>query len=557
MSDSLVVSLRALPRADRRLLTATFVAALVALAIGIVLGLLTALVRARVFTPEVETGYRAMTGHGVAAFFYWLYFAQVGLLLAFAATRTGAGRLAARPLAWAGIIAMTLGLVLGLLAPWLGTPGLYDASPDLVMDGAPGLGLAYVGYLFLALGLATTATAAIVTALGAKSSGRVRQWSSLGFAIVAWAGLLLVSAVAAANAFLPAALWSLGLAPMPLDYSTGWHILFHNLHYLPLMATVVVWYALVEEMTGVVSMFGARFSKFAFFLYLALVPPTSLYHMFLDPNLAGPVRAVGSLLSLFVGVPTVLVFAILVVSLETAARAAGARGLFGWIGRLPWRQPAMAAMGAAVVNLAFGGVFAFVLIQEKLAPLLSDTFFVPGYFHFLTVGTVTLSLLGAMTVMLPAVTGRAPWRPGFVAVLPWATTVGLLLFGLGGLLAGFAGAPRRTLDIAYDGAAPAAWQGYMALVGIGGAIMTGAVAAMVFALLRSLLAAPTAMTIAQSPTVTMTAPRPVAATGAVGQQAWTAPLAILLLLAGMYGATALAFMAMNGLPIAALGGGSH
>jgi hypothetical protein len=33
-----------------------------------------------------------------------------------------------------------------------------------------------------------------------------------------------------------------------------------------------------------------------------------------------------------------------------------------------------------------GLVFAFVLIQEKFAPLISDTMFVPGYFHFFAVG---------------------------------------------------------------------------------------------------------------------------------------------------------------------------
>lgn len=39
-------------------------------------------------------------------------------------------------------------------------------------------------------------------------------------------------------------------------------------------------------------------------------------------------------------------------------------------------------MGVAVLSMALGIVFAFVLIQAQLAPLLSDTFFVRGYFHF-------------------------------------------------------------------------------------------------------------------------------------------------------------------------------
>ncbi|NIP74208.1 MAG: cytochrome C oxidase subunit I, partial [Gammaproteobacteria bacterium] len=106
-----------------------------------------------------------------------------------------------------------------------------------------------------------------------------------------------------------------------------------------------------------------------------------------------------------------LVFLIIVASLESHARAQGGRGLFGWLRMLPWGNPAMAAMGMAVVNLALGGALSFVLIQEKLAPLLSDTFFVPAYFHFLTLGTVTLTLIAVLLYVVPGLTGRPLWNP--------------------------------------------------------------------------------------------------------------------------------------------------
>jgi len=235
-----------------------------------------------------------------------------------------------------------------------------------------------------------------------------------------------------------------------------------------------VWYVLVEALTGVKSIFGARFSKIVFALYLVFVPPTSLYHMFLEPNLAEGVRVAGSLLSLFISVPTVTVFLVIVASLEVHARAHGAKGLFGWIGMLPWRNPAMSAIGFAVVNLALGGALSFVLIQEKLAALLSDTFFVPGYFHFLTVGTVTLTFLAALLYVLPALTGRPLWRPEVLRWMPHLASAGLALFGGAGIAAGYAGVPRRVLEVSYDGAAPAAWTALMSVVGSGGALMTAA-----------------------------------------------------------------------------------
>jgi cytochrome c oxidase subunit 1 len=429
-----------------------------------------------------------------------------------------------------------------------GLPLHYDAPPEVAGQPSPATAAFYAGYLALAAGLFCIAASAIATAVKPPAE----ELPVTSFAACAWAGLLMVSSIAAVNAFLPGALWALGRAPMPDDHATGWHMLFHNMHYLPLMATVVVWYVLAEALTGVKSIFGARFSKIVFAMYLVFVPPTSLYHMFLEPNLAEPVRVAGSLLSLFISVPTVTVFLVIVASLEVHARAHGARGLFGWIALLPWRNPAMSAMGFAVVNLALGGALSFVLIQEKLAPLLSDTFFVPGYFHFLTVGTVTLTFLAALAYVLPALTGRPLWRPQVLRWMPHLASAGLVLFGGAGVAAGYLGVPRRTLEVSYDGAAPAAWGALMPVMGTGGALMSAALAVYLYALARNLLPA-------ARPSK---ASRPLAEVnwGGVatdGARAWSGPLALLLLLGLTVGFTAFAFELMRALPLAASGGAAH
>jgi len=395
------------------------------------------------------------------------------------------------------------------------------------------------------------ATVAIATALSGKSEGEAGEWPTTTFGAVAWAGLVMVSAVAMLNAFLPAALWAFGWAAMPVEHSTGWHLLFHNLHYLPLMGTVLVWYALIRDMTGIGSIFGHRFSKIAFTAYLVFVPPTSLYHMFLEPGLSPLVRAVGSLLSLFIGVPTIAVFLVIVISLEAHARARGANGVFGWLRVLPWREPAMTAIAMAVVNLALGGILAFVLIQEQLARLLSDTFFVPGYFHFLTIGTVSLTLLGAFARVLPGLAGGAPAAPRLLRALPIAATAGLVVFGLSGMAAGLLGMPRRTLDTAYDGAAPAAWADLSAAMGAGGAIMATALLLYVGALLVGLFSARPVAKIAAPPD--LAAP----AGAAIRRAAWTGPLSVVILVLGMYAMTILSFALMRALPILGEGGGAH
>lgn len=545
MTPSLRDRLGHLSAGDRRLLTALSGLALLALLGGIAGGVGVALARAGWIDLIPEAGYRLLTLHGVGIFFYWLFLVQGAILLALAAGEGGNG-LAARGLAWGGFALMLGGMALSLGAASGGTPLLYDGNPELAAHDPGRLAAFNAGYILLGLGLIALPAAGVATLLAAVR--RAGEFSAVGFALFVWAGFLMVSGFAMVYVFLPGLLWALGLGGMPANHGTNWHIVFHNMHYLPLMATVIVWYVLMQEVVGVKSVFGARFSKLVFAAYLVFVPPTSLYHMFLEPDLPGAVRIAGSLLSLFVSVPTLTAFLIIIASLEVHARARGGRGLFGWVRALPWREPAMAAAGFAVVNMGFGIVLAFVLIQAELAPLLSDTFFVPGYFHFFTVGTVSLSFLAALALILPALTGRGLALPRVARFMPHLATLGLLAFGGAGVAAGYMGLPRRVIDAGYGGEAPALWATLMGWVAAGGLVM--ALALVVFALSVAATLLPGRATAAAiSPRWGGSAPpRP-------GAAALVGPLGVLVIVIGMYGATAAGFELMRALPVEAVGGG--
>ena len=543
--------LAALPLADRRLLIAMAGVALVALVVGIVGGLAIALARAGFLDILPTTGYRFLTLHGVSIFFYWLFVAQAALLLAFSATEGGRG-LVGPGVGWAGFALMLGGFGVSLAGAHMGTPLLYNGAPELAASEPTALLVFSAGYVLLGLGLMLLPACAITTLLTPRWQGRQERLSAVGFALFVWAGFLIVTGFAALYAFVPSVLWALGVGQFPASQGTSWHIVFHNMHYLPLMATVILWYVLMHVLTGVKSVFGERFSKIVFSMYLVFVPPTSLYHMFLEPDLPGVVRVAGSLLSLFVSVPTLTAFLVIVASLEVHARQQGGRGLFGWIRLLPWRHPSMAAIGVAVLSMDLGLVFAFVLIQGELAPLLSDTFFVPGYFHFFTVGTVSLTLLAALAVVLPAVGGRAVWRPGLLRWMPWLAFAGLLVFGAAGIAAGYLGVPRRVISVAYQGQAPALWQGLMAVVGVGGTLMALALTVFAAGLAVSLWPArERAQGLGPLPVAWGDGALPPAAS------AWIGPLSVLAIVVAMYAFSALGFELMRALPITAAGGGGH
>jgi len=543
--------LAGLPGADRRLLQGMVAVALLALFIGVLAGVATALVRGGLVNVGIANGYRFLTVHGVGIFFYWLFTTQTALLLGLAACEHGKG-LAWRPLAWMAFGLMLLGLVLSMVGSVSGTPLLYNGSPELVRDNPRDLLLFNLGYSLLGLGLMVLPVSAIVTLLRPRWQGQQEKLSAVGFALFAWAGFLVVTGFAALYTFVPGVLWALGTGPFPLSHGTRWHIVFHNMHYLPLMATVILWYVLVQALTGVKSVFGERFSKIVFSMYLVFVPPTSLYHMFLEPDLPKVVQVAGSMLSLFVSVPTLTAFLIIVASLEVHARSHGGRGLFGWIQMLPWRNPAMSAIGVAVLSMAFGLVFAFVLIQGQLAPLLSDTFFVPGYFHFFTVGTVSMTLLAALSVVLPAIGGRPLWKPHVLRWMPWLALAGLLVFGAAGITAGYMGVPRRVMDVSYQQQAPALWHSLMLTVAVGGSVMAAALLVFAGGIAASLLPkrqsgiSVTEMVVSWGGTAVK-----------AGTQAWVGPVSILVIVAAMYAFSAVGFELMQSLPISASGGGGH
>ncbi|AGA33221.1 Cytochrome c oxidase (B(O/a)3-type) chain I [Thioalkalivibrio nitratireducens DSM 14787] len=474
----------------------------------------------------------------MSIFFYWLLIAQAALLLGFAAAEQGRG-LIGRRLAWLSFALILAGFGACMAGAHIGVPLLYDGAPGLGALTPSGLLVFNLGYLLLGTGLMVLPAAAIVTLLTPRWEGRQDRLSAVGFALFAWAGSLIVSGFAALYTFLPGTRWALGLGVFPENHGTNWHIVFHNMHYLPLMATVILWYVLVQALTGVKSVFGHRFSKIVFAMYLVFVPPTSLYHMFLEPDLPGAVRVTGSLLSLFVSVPTLTAFLIIIASLEMYARGQGGRGLFGWLRLLPWRHPAMSALGVGVLSMGLGIVFAFVLIQERLAPLLSDTFFVPGYFHFFTVGTVTLTLLAALTVMLPALGERPLWRPGLLRWMPWLVFAGLLVFGADGAVAGYLGVPRRVIDVAYQSEAPMLWQGLMLVIAVGGAVMASALAVFAAGVGASLWRAGASAPAAAGLTVNWAG-----GPAAPGAAAWIGPLSVLVIVAAMYLFTAIGFELM-------------
>ena len=529
---------------ERALLKAFIAWALLALLLGVIYALLVVSGRAGFLALGSRWSYKLLTLHAATVFYYWFYFVQAAFLMVLWTAGVGRERLSGLSAGWLAFGLMAGGFLLTQIAPlFFRADVLYDAMPPLAGQ-FPGTGYFYLGYVLLFLGFLTLNVVGLFTVRAAKRERPGETFTAVGFAGVIWAILAISGALAALLVFGAGARWALGLGPLQINYHLLYSFMFHNMHYLPLLSTVLGWYVLAEVTTGVKSIYGERFSKGVFLLYLLFMPPTFLYHLFLDPTIPGTVKAMGSGLSLLIGVPTILVFLIILSSIEASAKADPQLAARGWFRSLPWRNPAFAAMALAIISAFGGGVVSYVLQQENLAQLLSDTFAVPGYFHFFTVGMVTLTFLGLLCYLLPALTRGRLLGARWLSLLPYGLTLSVYLFGVAGVTAGFLGVPRRTFDVSYGGAAPATWEPLMALVGVGGLLMVAVLGAFVLILGQGLFRRePAGRALEELPALALS---PIQAGMGRAPVTWAATV---LLIAAMWGLTSLAFEIMRRWPI--------
>jgi len=142
-------------------------------------------------------------------------------------------------------------------------------------------------------------------------------------------------------------------------------------------------------------------------------------------------------------------------AVEAAQRRNGfTKGVFEWLRKAPWGNPAFAGMALSVVFVGFiDGISGVVMGTEQINLLMHNTIYVPGHFHGTVVAGTTLAFMAVTYLLIPLIfrreiiwKGLARWQPylfGFGAA-------GIAVFMMG---AGTLGVSRRHWDITFSDAA--------------------------------------------------------------------------------------------------------
>ncbi len=267
--------------------------------------------------------------------------------------------------------------------------------------------------------------------------------------------------------------WSLGLIDRidPIIARTWFWWFGHPLTYFWLLPAYVIWYTIAPRAVGG-RLFSDRLARVVFVMFILFSTPVGFHHQFADPGISAGWKLTHTVSTYMILFPSLVTAFTVIASFELAGRLKGAKGLFDWLGRLPWREPFFASIALAMITFAVGGWGGAINAAYAMNTMVHNTAWIMGHFH-LTVGTaVALSFLGVTYWLLPRMTGKELKFAKLASWQPYLWFLGMLLFAFTSHVTGLQGMPRRVYTGTYLGA-PAArqWELLTWISGIGGVVL--------------------------------------------------------------------------------------
>ena len=436
------------------LIKANAVAAVIFLAVGGFFGLLVALTRwPAVHLLPADWFYLALTAHGLDVLIVWIIFFEMAILY-FASAILLNSRLAGPRWAWLGFGLMVVGAVMVNVAVLQGGSTVMFTS-YVPMQAQPHF---YAGIILFAVGALIGCFVFFGTLVIAREE-RTYQGSIplVTFGAVTAAIIAVFTIASGAIILIPTLLWSMGLVSHidSLMYRTVWWAMGHSSQQINVSAQVAVWYGIAAMVLGARTL-SEKVSRMAFLMYILFLQLASAHHLLVDPGLSSDWKVFNTSYAMYLAVLGSMIHGMTVPgSIEAAQRAHGiTQGLFGWLRKAPWGNPAFSGMFMSIILFGFlGGISGVVMGTEQLNIIMHNTLYAPGHFHGTVVAGTTLAFMAITYLVIPLIFRRelvmkriAQWQPYIFAL----GVTGISLFMMG---AGTLGVSRRHWDITFADAA--------------------------------------------------------------------------------------------------------
>ena len=439
--------------AAEKLIRWNAVVAVVFLAIGGLFGLLVALTRwPAVHLLPAEWFYLALTAHGADVLLFWVIFFEIAILY-FASAILLNSRLATPRIAWLGFWLMLAGALLANVAVLQGESSVMFTS-YVPMQAAPHF---YLGLILFAVGALVAVAVFFGTLVIAKDEGTYEGSVPLvTFGAIAAAIIAVFTITSGTIILIPTFLWSIGLISHidPVMYKVVWWGMGHSSQQINVSAHVAVWYAIAAMVLGAKPL-SEKVSRFAFLMYILFLQIAAAHHLLVEPGISSEWKIFNTSYALYLAVLGSLIHGLSVPgAIEAAQRRRGyTKGVFEWLRKAPWGNPAFAGMFLSLVMFGFiGGISGVVLGSEQINLIMHNTMYVPGHFHGTVVAGTTLAFMAVTYLVVPLIFRReimfkklAQWQPYVFGI----GVAGISLFMMG---AGTLGVSRRHWDITFSDA---------------------------------------------------------------------------------------------------------
>ncbi|MFP5485475.1 MAG: cbb3-type cytochrome c oxidase subunit I [Gammaproteobacteria bacterium] len=469
-------------QAEKLMIANAFVA-VVALLVGGLLAIGVVLTRwPAVHWLAADTFYMVLTAHGIDMLIFWIIFFEVAVLY-FASSTLLRCRIATPKIAWAAFALMVIGAVVNNVSVFQGGSSVMMTSYVPMMAHWS----FYLGLILFAVGALIACFVFFGTLVVAKREKTYEGSVPLvTFGAITAAIIAVFTISSGAIILIPTFLMAIGVINEvdPLIYRTIWWAFGHSSQQINVAAHISIWYAVAAIAFGAKPM-SERVSRGAFLLYILFLQLASAHHLLADPGISTEWKVVNTSYFMYFAVLASMIHALSIPgAMEVAQRAKGYnKGLFEWLRKAPWGNPAFSGVFIALVGFGFlGGITGVMMGTEQLNLLIHNTIYVPGHFHATVVIGTTLTFMALTYFLIPVLFQREMIAPGLAKIQPYLFGFSMYFFCLVMMGAGTLGVSRRHWDMAFSGHALAyEWPGaaylMMGLVGISGivAIAGGAI----------------------------------------------------------------------------------
>ncbi|RYG73102.1 b(o/a)3-type cytochrome-c oxidase subunit 1 [Lentibacillus lipolyticus] len=466
-------SIRSIAAADAKLTMAHMFVAFTALLLGATAGLLQTLVRSGKVTLPAGIGYyQILTLHGVVLGLVLTTFFIVGFVIATQSKTAGEYSSKERKFAWIGFSMMTAGVALTATFILLNEASvLYTFYAPLMAH--PGF---YIGLTLVIVG--SWVEGFVIFHRHAKwrkenPGQRTPLLSYMGvITMLMWQIATLGVAATVCIQFIP---WSLGFTDtidVLVSRTLFWYF-GHPLVYFWLLPAYMCWYAIIPKIIGG-KIFSDSLARLSFILLLLFSIPVGFHHQLTEPGIDPFWKYLQVVLTFLVVIPSLMTAFSLFATFEMRGRELGAKGLFGWVRKMPWKDVRFLAPFIGMVWFIPAGTGGIINASNQMNQVVHNTIWVTGHFHLTAATSVILTFFGIAYWLIPSITGRKLTaklnKLGIVQTIVWS--VGMAIMSGAMHWQGLLGGPRRSAYSEYAGNADtAAWGSYQIAQAIGGSIL--------------------------------------------------------------------------------------